>query len=137
VRSASSYWLSSIRARALWSCRRAPRARQIAERLGRVGLVDQNLRGLHLEGGDARFLESETLGRADALVEILQGRKVAVGAQEDLGEIFEALEMALGILREASGRDRFLTLPNQVSSSLIHVSVPDTPRERTDASIRA
>jgi hypothetical protein len=45
--------------------------------------------------------------------------------------------MTFGILREASGGDSLLTLPNQVSGGFIHVSVPDTPRERTDASIRA
>ena len=69
--------------------RASPRARQMLERAGRVPLLDQRLSRLQLERGDAMGIEAEPLRRLDALLEILERRKVAVGPEEDLGEIFE------------------------------------------------
>jgi len=36
-------------------------------------------------------VEAEPLRRLDALLEILEGREIAIGSEEDLGEIFEGL----------------------------------------------
>src|SRR2546426_3097106 len=102
-------------------------AGEIAERFGRVRLVDQGLRRLELERGRPGFAEPQALRGLDALVQVLKRREIAVGPKEDLGEIFEALEMTFGILREAGGRNRLLTLPNEVRRCLVHVAFPDAP----------
>ena len=61
--------------------------------------------------GDPGWIKSEAFRGMNALLEILERGKVAVGSEEDLGEIFEGLKVSFGVLREARGRDRFLTLP--------------------------
>ena len=78
---------------------------------GRVAPLDQDLGRLQLERPDAGWIETEALGRVNALLEILKRGEVAVGTEEDLREIFEGLEVSFGVLREARGRNRFLTLP--------------------------
>ena len=100
----------------------APCPGQMLEGSGSVPSLDQNLGRFQLERGDPGRIEPEAFRGANALLEILQRRQVAVGSDEYLGEIFEGLEMSFGVLREARGRYRFLTLPNQVSRSLVHVS---------------
>jgi hypothetical protein len=55
----------------------------------------------------------------------------SVSAQEDLGEIFQGLQVSLGILREAGDGNRLLALPDEFGRSLVHVSLPGGQRPRT------
>src|SRR6188768_4241424 len=106
------------------------------ERAGCVPLLDQGLRRLQLERGDAMRIEAEPLRRLDALLEILEGREIAIGSEEDLGEIFEGLEVSLRVLREAGGGYRLLTLPDQFCRGLVHALSSDEMGPRSGPPFR-